>query len=233
LTDFGIAALLDLGAEPGQRITRTGQVLGDPRYASPEQLSGLKVTEQADVYSLGILAYEILTGHSPHGVLSKREEVTAHLSGDPRPISHFRQGISADLETLLLRCLAREPSHRPRAQDLGERLAPIQVGQSPASPGGSEGLGIVRRRIPQIVSLTIGAGAGLLGLVIGLIDIGELPSAALALTINLVAWGLLASAVLAWYHGERGKQQMARTEKWILGVLAAGWMAVTALLLVN
>jgi serine/threonine protein kinase len=228
LMDFGIAAMLDMPASSG-RITRTGQVLGDPRTASPEQLQGKKVTEQTDVYSLAILAYEVLTGSGPYRAKSTRDAVAAHLTGEPQPITRLRWSVSPELEALLLRCLAREPMHRPRAEDLARQLAPGER-TSPVGPS-DQGLGILRRRIPQIVSLAFAGGMALLGLVIGLVDIGRLPPIAFDLTINLIAWGLLASGVLAWFHGERGTQRVPTSERWILAAIVAGWSAVTWILL--
>lgn len=235
LTDFGIAAVLDGGRERGPRLTRTGQILGQPRYASPEQLRGIEVTGQADVYSLGVLGYELLTREGPYRASSPREWITAHLTGEPRPVSSIRAGVSRELEELLLRCLAREPAHRPRPGDVARRL---QAGRSAGGAaatadgrGGADGLGIRRRRIPQIVTSTLVVGAGLLGLVMGAVDIGRLPQVSVELTVNLVAWALLASGVLAWFHGERGRQEFTPRERWILAALATGCLTVTVYLL--
>ena len=73
LTDFGLAAVRDTGVQSDARLTQTGEILGDPHYASPEQLRGEKVTAQADVYSLGVLGYEILTLSNPFGSGSRHE----------------------------------------------------------------------------------------------------------------------------------------------------------------
>jgi serine/threonine protein kinase len=159
LSDFGIAALLEGGADSGPRLTRTGQMIGEPRYSSPEQLRGDKVTGAADIYSLAILAYEVLTGEGPYRVTSTREAFAAHLTGEPRPISRIRPGISKDLEDLLLRCLAREPAHRPRAEDVVKRLEEsggggVAAGGAVGQPVAAEGHGILRRRMPQIVAST-------------------------------------------------------------------------------
>ena len=67
LTDFGIAGILDTGADSVTRLTQQGQLLGDPRYMSPEQLLGDPLTDESDVYSLGILGYEILTLKHAYG----------------------------------------------------------------------------------------------------------------------------------------------------------------------
>jgi serine/threonine-protein kinase len=96
LTDFGIAAILESGGSDVTRLTMEGQLLGEMRYMSPEQLQGERATEQADLYSLGILGFELLTGESPYRVNSDIELAAAHLrsigaspsspvTGPPRP----------------------------------------------------------------------------------------------------------------------------------------------------
>jgi serine/threonine-protein kinase len=240
LADFGIAGLLESGGETGPKLTRTGQIIGEPRYASPEQLRGEKVTGQADLYSLAVLAYEVLTGESPYAVSSTRETIVAHLAGEPRPISQIRPGISSDLEDLLLRCLARQPPHRPRAEDVVKRLDAMghgpAVNREQAAPAARAqasrgGVDIMGRRIPQIVASTAAAGGGLLALVAGAIDIGAGNLTIFWITLNLVIWAVLASAVLAWFHGEEGRQKVSSKEKWILAAIGVGWLSVTVLLL--
>ena len=73
LMDFGLAAVRDSATESEARLTQTGEILGDPRYASPEQLGGESVTAQSDVYSLGVLGYEILTLSNPFGSGTRHE----------------------------------------------------------------------------------------------------------------------------------------------------------------
>jgi serine/threonine protein kinase len=241
LTDFGIAGLLEEGGGSGPRLTRTGQVVGEPRYSSPEQLRGEKVTGQADLYSLAVLAYEVLTGDGPYLASSKRETIAAHLGGEPRPISKIRPGISADLEDLLLRCLARQPTHRPRAEDVVKRLEAMASGavstsdvgratSARASAGASEGVDFMGKRIPQIVASAAAGGGGLLALVAGAVQIGAGTLLTFWITLNLVAWGIVASFVLAWFHGEEGRQRMPSSEKWILAGLAVGWLTATILI---
>ncbi len=133
LTDFGIAGLLDSGGANATRLTQVGQLLGDPRYMSPEQLLGEPVTDQTDIYSLGILGHELLTLHGPYDAKSKVEMATAHLTQDPRPITDFRSDADPRLSDLLLRCLAKKPEHRPRATDVVKTLERIADGE-PASP---------------------------------------------------------------------------------------------------
>ena len=103
-----------------------------------------------------------------------------------------------------------------------------QIGQ------GGEGLGVIRRRIPYIVGATFAAGLTLLGIVSELVEMGLVQNQRIyPLTLNFALWGFVASGVLAWFHGERGRQKMPPLEKWILAVLVVGWIAVTVWLLVR
>jgi serine/threonine-protein kinase len=234
LSDFGIAALLEGGGESAPRLTRTGQMMGEPRYSSPEQLRGEKVTGQADIYSLGVLAYEVLTGEGPYKVSSTREIFAAHLTGQPRPISQVRPMLSRDLEDLLLRCLAREPAHRPRAEDVVKRLeTSAPAGGAAGQPQADEGLGILRRRMPQIVASTFAGGLVLVGLMSDLTQNDVLPDVLFPLAVNLAVWALLAAGVLGWFHGAKGTQQSTATEKMILAAIAVGWVATTVLLVLR
>jgi serine/threonine protein kinase len=234
LADFGIAGLLEGGGESGPRLTRTGQIIGEPRYASPEQLRGEKVTGQADLYSLAVLAYEVLTGESPYAVSSTRETITAHLAGEPRPISRIRPGVSSDLEDLLLRCLARQPTHRPRAEDVVKRLEAWGTADGASSGLAETGdLLLMKKRVPQIVLSTLAAGVTLVGLVGTLEQMNRLPTGAFDHAINLSIFSLFASFVIAWFHGEKGDQVSPLLERWILGVIGAGWLGVTVLLLLR
>lgn len=138
LTDFGIAAILTSGDEMPQHLTTVGHVVGDPRYRSPEQLRGEEVTELADVYGLGLLGYELLTGESPFGPASAMKLVAAHLGEQPRALSTFREDVDEGLTTLLARCLEKTPEHRPRAADMVSVLmsSPAPGVSSPSRYGG-------------------------------------------------------------------------------------------------
>ena len=235
LADFGIAAVLEGGgggSEP--RLTKTGQVLGDPQYASPEQLLGERVTGQADVYSLGILGYELLTGEGPYDARSMRELITAHLTGEPRPLARLRPGVSQDLADVLLRCLAREPAHRPRAEDVVRRLErQAERGAAPGSDAG-EGLGLRRRRMPQFVGVALAGAVGFVGFAGLLVEQGILTHpAAFKLALNAGIWGFLAATVVVWFHGEKGQQKVPRLEMWALAAMAAAWLATSAMLLLR
>ena len=235
LSNFGLARILEAGTSKSPQLTHTGQVLGEPHYSAPEQLRGEKVTEQADIYNLAILAYEVLTGEGPYRAKTNAAWIQAHLNEDPIPVSQLRTGVSPELETLLLRCLATKPSQRPRAKGMVQAIDSLRAGGGGGQIGqGGEGLGVIRRRIPYIVGATFAAGLTLIGFVSQLVEMGLVRNPkAYPLTLNFAAWGFAASGVLAWFHGERGRQKMPPLEKWILAVLVVGWIAVTVWLLVR
>jgi serine/threonine protein kinase len=107
LADFGIAA-----SRGGERMTRTGQAIGSPHYISPEQVSGQRATPASDVYSLGIVLYQLLTGVRPH----EHENVTAvaisHVDEEPDPPSAHNDDLDPTLDALVLRCLSKNPEER-------------------------------------------------------------------------------------------------------------------------
>ncbi|HEU4558976.1 MAG TPA: protein kinase [Longimicrobium sp.] len=122
LTDFGLAAILDTFHEDALRLTRPGEVLGDPRYTSPEQLLGDAVTGRADVYSLGIVAFELLTGTLPFTARGGPALLAAHARERPRRVLELRPEVSPELDALVDRCLHKRPEQRPFAADIAEAL---------------------------------------------------------------------------------------------------------------
>jgi eukaryotic-like serine/threonine-protein kinase len=239
LTDFGIAALLVTGSDDVTRLTKTGQMVGDPRYLSPEQLLDKDLTELADMYAFGVLGYELLTGEGPYDARTNTQWITAHLTADPKDLRSMRPDIPADVADLLRRCLNREPNHRPRAADaarvLGEPAA-AAGGASPRESHGAEEVGdlqqLIKRRVPQIVAIAGAGGLGLMGLVSEFVEMEILPGIAYRLTLPLVAAGVVAATVVAWFHGERGPQKASLLEWVLLGVIGALWLGVSTWILV-
>jgi serine/threonine protein kinase len=110
VTDFGIVKLV--GAEK----TSTGGNYGSPEYVSPEQAEGTTVDPRSDIYSLGIILYEMLTGEPPFhdqgGRLSQLEIVRAHIHQTPRPPSQISSQITPELEAIILRAIEKKPENR-------------------------------------------------------------------------------------------------------------------------
>ena len=125
VTDWGIAALdPTVEMSPETRVTRTGVVIGSPQYMSPEQLAGDQVTEATDLYSLGLLAYEILIGAGPFEGDTPHELLVAHLRDVPEPLSKHRESIDPEFESIVAGCLEKDAGRRPTAEEVAQRLNP-------------------------------------------------------------------------------------------------------------
>jgi eukaryotic-like serine/threonine-protein kinase len=112
LTDFGIASVYkDINAE---RLTTTGMTLGTVQYYAPEQAQGEIVTPAADVYALGIVMYEMLTGRTPFDGDTPVAVAMQHIQDAPIPPSQYNPNIPAALEEIILRCLEKVPEMRFR-----------------------------------------------------------------------------------------------------------------------
>jgi len=113
VVDFGIAKAV-AGDEAGQKVTKTGLVVGTPEYMSPEQLSGDKLDGRSDIYSLGLVFYRMLTGVLPFQADSAQETMIKRLTDDPLPLAGARPDIAfpPKLQAVLDKALARSPSQR-------------------------------------------------------------------------------------------------------------------------
>ncbi|WP_017611997.1 serine/threonine-protein kinase [Nocardiopsis salina] len=131
--DFGIAAVLRTDIT---RLTHTGNILGTYAYMPPEQIRGAAPTPGSDLYSLGCLLYEMLTGKKvfPPDYSAFQLQV-AHVEEAPVPPSARVSELPQDLEQLVLELLAKDPEHRPRAaQDVYDRLVPHLPRPEPGTP---------------------------------------------------------------------------------------------------
>jgi serine/threonine protein kinase/beta-lactam-binding protein with PASTA domain len=112
LTDFGIASVYkDINDE---RLTTTGMTLGTVQYYAPEQAQGEIVSPAADVYALGIVMYEMMTGRTPFDGDTPVAVAMAHIQDPPTPPSHLNPNIPPALEEIILRCLEKVPEMRYR-----------------------------------------------------------------------------------------------------------------------
>jgi len=238
LSDFGIAAILVTSGEEVSRLTKTGQRVGDPRYLSPEQLMDEDLTELADMYAFGILGYMLLAGEGPYEAKNNTQWISGHLSGDPRDLGRLRPDVDPDVADLLRRCLNRNPNHRPKATDAArvlageaERTTRVPVRRA-GSLGGVEAAAdlqqLIRRRVPQIVLVAAAAGFGLMELVGLLVEMGTLPSLVFDLTLPFVGSAVSAATVIAWFHGERGRQQTNVLEWVLLSIIGVAWLTVSS-----
>jgi serine/threonine-protein kinase len=132
--DFGIAKVR------GVALTHSGMVFGTPEYMSPEQLRGRELDGRADLYALGVVLFEMLTGRLPFEGESPEQQMTAHLEKLPPSPSEAAPDLELprELDALVARLLAKDPAARPAtAEDLSELLA-AAIGDAPATAVGGK-----------------------------------------------------------------------------------------------
>jgi eukaryotic-like serine/threonine-protein kinase len=140
LTESGAIKILDFGlarVEPGRgvnpesRITRTGVFLGTPAYASPEQLLGAEVDRRTDIFSFGVLLYELATGKHPFGISDPVSTVARILEADVPDLTQVNPKIPKGLDSLVRRCLKKKPGDRyGDTRELLEQLIPLSDGRT-------------------------------------------------------------------------------------------------------
>jgi serine/threonine-protein kinase len=179
VTDFGIAKALtasravgesgDLLAYTSGTLTSVGTSLGTPAYMAPEQAVGSAVDARADLYAWGVMAYELLTGAHPFaGRASAQQLVAAHIAETPAPIATRLPSIPAPLAEVVMRCLEKDPAHRPASA--AELLTALDAAATPHAPAAavsiagalSPGVSPVRRRLRAL-----GVAAAILVVAVG------------------------------------------------------------------
>ena len=129
LLDFGIAKTFEEGST---QLTQTGFALGTPQYMAPEQAAGKEVTAQSDLYSLGVMLYEMLTGEVPFDAPTTAAILIKQLTETPEPPSRRKPGVSPALEAVAMQCLDKEPQRRfADADAFIEALNRVGAGEAP------------------------------------------------------------------------------------------------------
>jgi hypothetical protein len=221
ITDFGLAKLLQ--ADRGQ--TKTGEILGTPNYMAPEQAAGRKdVGRSADVYALGAILYELLTGRPPFRAETILDTLLLVLEAEPTAPKLLNQQVPRDLETICLKCLDKDPSQRyasaeELANDLRRFLADLPIAARPmavwerARRFARRHPGKATMRVLTVVSMPLLAGAlldsPLLGSVFGLFGIAVL-AASVRTPVRITKLLLIIWSLIGIYI-------------WILVYYLAGW----------
>lgn len=114
VVDFGVAKILEIGEEDKQRLTSTGEIFGSPVYMSPEQCEGRDLDGRADLYSMGIVMFETLTGKLPLAGKNVIETITKHLNERPPSFNQVRPDLYFPdrLEAAVMRALEKNPDDR-------------------------------------------------------------------------------------------------------------------------
>ncbi len=176
VTDFGIARALAT-IQPDEK---SDIIWGSPQYFAPEQASGAAPSPASDVYSLGIILYELLSGTLPFRAATATDLAHLHLEAEPPPISELLPEVPPDLEQILMKVLAKEPAQRYRTADqlgrvlmnfgstrtapslsLTPEMTPVREGENPAAPQADSSL--------HIDWLSVGLGLLAMVAVLGLI----------------------------------------------------------------
>jgi serine/threonine-protein kinase len=139
IVDFGIAKFMEQAQVGESSITAAGSLVGTPRYMSPEQCLGEEIDERSDIYSLGIILYEMLAGQPPFDAPSETAIALKHTQEPPPSIQYFRPQIPASLAHLVMSSLQKDPALRPQtAAEFASSLLEIERElEEPTPPHGA------------------------------------------------------------------------------------------------
>ncbi len=162
--DFGLVK--NVSGDKGEDLTQTGLFMGSPKYMAPEQIRGDKVDARTDIYALGIIMYEMITGKVPFDRPNSVNILMAHVNEEPPPLRQMNPAIqiSAQIEDTVARCMAKDPDQRFRSMD--EVLAALKRIGGAAITGTVSGVGTGEYRSlsgsgsgPQVMPRGLGSGA--------------------------------------------------------------------------
>jgi serine/threonine-protein kinase len=114
IVDFGVAAAQSQG---DTQLTKTGYVIGSPKYMAPEQILGKKVDERADIYSLGVILYELFTGVPPYSRGDHMSVMYQHVQGKARPPIDINKDLPLELNNLVVKCMSLDKAKRAQSMD--------------------------------------------------------------------------------------------------------------------
>jgi serine/threonine-protein kinase len=228
VTDFGVAKAVSISSGGHSSLTSLGVALGTPAYMAPEQAAAdPHVDHRADIYAVGTLAYEMLTGRTPFTAPTPQAQLAAHITQTPDPITKHRPAVPAAVNGLLMRCLEKHPADR--WQTAAELMAQLEVvltpsgGMTPsqALPAVSSGTEeALRKSHPVRVVVSFFAAAVVtLGIVFLLVRQFGLPDWVLYGAVVLMGLGL--PIILATGYFER-KRAVARATGRIIPPAASG-----------
>jgi serine/threonine-protein kinase len=168
--DFGVAKAVT-EASGRQQLTTAGVALGTPAYMAPEQASAdPQMDGRVDIYALGVLGYEMLTGHTPFHGLTPQQTLGAHVTQTPTPVGQQRAGLSPALEGVVMKCLAKRPADRFQTADELAALLEPSGGMTPThtEPHQKSYAGVAAAKRPAWlvwagVAVVLLAGGGALG----------------------------------------------------------------------
>jgi HEAT repeat protein/tRNA A-37 threonylcarbamoyl transferase component Bud32 len=114
IVDFGVAAAQSQG---DTQLTKTGYVIGSPKYMAPEQILGKKVDERADIYSLGVIMYEMLAGVPPYSRGDHMSVMYQHVQGKARQPIEINKALPQELNNIVMKCMSLDKAKRAQSMD--------------------------------------------------------------------------------------------------------------------
>jgi TolB-like protein/predicted Zn-dependent protease len=206
--DFGIAKLaeqeLPTSMPKDEALllveTNLGSVLGTVRYMSPEQARGGHVDKQTDIWSLGVVLYEMVSGHAPFSGNTPKEVMSSILEKEPRQLAHYVARAPAELQQIVAKALRKDPAQRYRsAHELLEALKNLRRKLEFESFTGSGFFDEVKRRkVYRVAVAYIIAAAGIIQLASAVIPAWDLPNWTLRLVVVLLLIGFPLALILGW-----------------------------------
>ncbi len=175
--DFGVAKALAVSQRPGGPegtkvptlgLTSAGVAIGTPAYMAPEQATAdPNLDHRVDIYAVGVMAYELLTGHTPFHGLTPQQMLAAQVTEQPAPMSRYRPSLSPALQAVVMRCLAKHPADRwQTAQELLAQLEPLMTPSGGVTPAQTVPVKAVTRLETALgAKALLLAGAALLALI--------------------------------------------------------------------
>jgi len=135
VADFGVAKAVT-EATGRQVLTSVGVALGTPTYMAPEQATADPHQDhRVDIYALGVLGYELLTGRAPFSATTAQEMLAAHVTADPEPLEQYRPTVSPALAEIIMKCLAKKPADRwQSAEEVLQHLEPLATPSGGTTP---------------------------------------------------------------------------------------------------
>jgi tRNA A-37 threonylcarbamoyl transferase component Bud32 len=216
VTDFGVAKAVS-EATGREKLTTAGVALGTPTYMAPEQASAdPHVDHRADIYAVGVLAYELLAGRPPFSGTTPQDILAAHVTQEPQAVTTHRASVTPVLADLVMRCLEKKPADRWQSAD--EVLTHLEALATPSggiTPTGTQPIAamdyeaMARRAHPVRVAVLLGLGSvALLAVVYGLVMLLGLPDWVFIAAVALIVVAL--PIILLTGHHER-QHALART----------------------
>jgi serine/threonine protein kinase len=162
VADFGIARLTDDSVAPGNTATKTGTTVGTPQYMSPEQVASSKVDGRSDLYSAGIMFYELVVGQPPFTASEADGPFTLmakHVQAPPKPPSVHRPGLDMRLEEVILKSLSKRPEERYQTgQEFDEAITKVADRLTPGWQRSLEPGADLSKMVPTPASVSLPSG---------------------------------------------------------------------------